>query len=87
MFRGLLMAIKQSLAHDCYPTVLLDYPHSFIGVKHLLDYLASMLLLHILRLERKVFVVVDNMDPPTEHAEELRGQCWNSSTGVMEPTK
>jgi glycosyltransferase involved in cell wall biosynthesis len=75
MFGGLVNSVKESLSHGALPVVLLDYPHSFTGIKNLPDYLFSLIFLHALRLLNRVFVVVDNMDPPIEHAEELEGRC------------
>jgi hypothetical protein len=73
LFHALLITIKHSLVNGRCPVVMLDFPHSFTGIKHLPDYFMSLLLLHLLRLRANIFTVVDNMDPPIEHAAELNG--------------
>lgn len=78
MFKALLLVARESIKRKTYVIVILDYPHSFLGIKYLVDYLLSLLVLHILRLTRRYFVVVDNMDPPIEHAIELNGRIRTS---------
>ena len=74
IFRSLLTVTSDNISRGVFTVIILDYPHSFLGVKHLLDYLASLLLLHLIRLLNRGFIVVDNMDPPIEHAIELSGK-------------
>ena len=73
MFIAMVKALRASLTYGRPVIVLLDYPHSFLGAKHLMDYILTLLLFHVLRLVKRIYVVVDNMDPPIEHAIELKG--------------
>jgi len=73
VFGGILKAILESISRRVFIIAVIDYPHSFLGIKYLLGYLASLLLLHLIRILNRGFIVVDNMDPPIEHAYELKG--------------
>jgi len=85
MFIAVVKALRNSLTYGRPVVVLLDYPHSFLGAKHLIDYLLTLLTLHVFRLVRHVFVVVDDMDPPIEHAIELRGRVspWQKLLWIL----
>ena len=67
-----MRSLKEAICRGNLVVVLIDYPHSFLGVKHLPEYLAVLLILHVSRLFKRTFVVIDNMDPPMEHAMELQ---------------
>jgi len=71
LLKALIKSLKRTLYRGSIVIVLLDYPHSFLGVRILPHYLITLLLFHAFRLSKRVFVVVDNMDPPIEHALEL----------------
>jgi len=53
--------------------ILIDYPHSFLGINHV-AYIIFLTVLIILKKLKCVFVVVDNNDPPLEHIEALTGK-------------
>ena len=74
MLTAVVKALKDAFTFGKPVIVILDYPHSFLGVKHLVTYLSTLLMLHVFRLIGAVFVAVDNMDPPIEHAIELKGK-------------
>jgi glycosyltransferase involved in cell wall biosynthesis len=74
LFVAVAKALGEALTFGKPIIVMLDYPHSFLGIKHFITYVSSLLLLHAFRLVGAVFVTVDNMDPPIEHSIELKGK-------------
>jgi len=74
LFVAVAKTLGEALTFGKPVIVMLDYPHSFLGIKHFITYVSSLLLLHAFRLVGAVFVTVDNMDPPIEHSIELKGR-------------
>jgi len=74
MFIAVAKALKEVYTFERPIIVILDYPHSFLGIKYFMIYVSTLLLLYIFQLIGVVFVVVDNMDPPIEHSIELKGK-------------
>jgi len=69
---AVMSSLRELFTHRKPIIVILDYPHSFLGIKHFPLYVITLIILHVFRLFKLVFIVVDNMDPPIEHALELK---------------
>ena len=74
MFIAVAKVLKEAFTFEKPVIIMLDYPHSFLGIKHFMTYVSTLLLLRVFQLLGAVFVVVDNMDPPIEHSIELKGK-------------
>lgn len=59
--------VKKCLLNRTIPIIIVNYPHSFLGIQHLPEYVLFLLLLRIFVYVKKIFVVIDNIDPPIEH--------------------
>ena len=71
---SLFQFIKHILHKDIPSVILLDYPHAYLGVRTLPEFVLSLLFIHIIRLLRKVFLIIDMLDPPIEHLMELKDE-------------
>lgn len=60
-------AVKKCLVNHTIPVVIVNYPHSFLGIEHLPMYILFLLLLRIFGCTKQIIVVFDNIDPPIEH--------------------
>lgn len=69
--RSLFRVVKECLNNGSVPAVIFNYPHTFQGIGHLLEYLSMLVLLRFLKTAIGIPILIDNMDPPIEHREYL----------------
>lgn len=69
--RSLFTIIKKCLNNGSIPALIVNYPHSFRGIKHLPEYLSMLLLFRILKFAMRIPILIDNIDPPIEHQKYL----------------